>query len=91
MKKKRQARSPAAESEDPGVARFTVHLFGHDLDRMRELRDYLRKLGVEEVNRSLLVKIALRGVEFGPELRKHLEAIQAEDGRRTRHQGNGRK
>jgi len=78
--KKRKTDAGAKE-----VARFTVHLFGRDLERMGELRDYLRTLGTEEVNRSLLVKIALRGVSLTPALKKHVDAIREEDGRRVRH------
>jgi hypothetical protein len=83
--KKKPASDAASEGDESSVARFTVHLFGQDLERLRELRGYLRKLGVDEANRSLLVKLALRGVELGPGLKVHLDAIQSEDGRRTRH------
>lgn len=72
--------------EQGGVDRFTVSLFGKDVERMRDLREYMRKLGVEEANRSLLVKLALRAVPLKPDLKKHLEEIRGEDGRRTRHQ-----
>lgn len=88
--KKNPAHGVSDDPDDSSGARFTVHLFGHDLKRMRELRTYLRSLGVEEANRSLLVKVALRGVAFTPALRKQLKAIEAEDGRRTRHQSEGR-
>lgn len=65
-----------------GTERFTLSLHGTDLERLDALADYLRNHGVRTSNRSLLVKVALRGVELGPELIEHVKAAQAEDGRR---------
>lgn len=67
-----------------GVERVTLSIHGTDHERLASLEDYLRSLGHRESNRSLLVKVALRGVEFTPGLVEHLRAAQAEDGRRNR-------
>ena len=67
-----------------GVERVTLSLHGTDKDRLAALEDYLRSLGHRESNRSLLVKVALRGVALNPSLVEHLRAAQAEDGRRNR-------
>lgn len=67
-----------------GVERVTLSLHGTDKDRLAALEDFLRSMGHRESNRSLLVKVALRGVELTPALVDHLRAAQAEDGRRNR-------
>lgn len=85
VEKTKAAAKPAAgagPNAPTGVERLTLSLTGTDLGRLDELADYLRGQGHRVSNRSLLVKVALRGLAFGPELSEHLKAAQAEDGRR---------
>jgi hypothetical protein len=69
---------PAAQ----GVERVSLSLHATDRRRLEEIEDYLRSLGHREGNRSLLVKVALRGLQLTPAIVEHLRAAQAEDGRR---------
>lgn len=79
------AAKPAAAGVDAGgVSRFSLSLHATDSQRIDEIQSYLRDLGHRESNRSLLVKVALRGVKLTPELVNHLQAAQAGDGRRNR-------
>jgi hypothetical protein len=72
-------------SADGGVdRRMTISLHGTDTGRLDELEDYLRTQGHRVSNKSLLFKVALRGVEMTPRLAEHLRAAQAEDGRRRK-------
>lgn len=74
----------ALPNSGSGVERCTLSLHGTDVDRIDAIHDYLRTLGHRESNRSLLVKVALRGVELTPALVEHLKAAQSEDGRRRK-------
>lgn len=84
--KPRVAAATAAASALPNssaeLERFTLSFGASDTQRLDELSDYLRSLGVRRVGRSLLLKVALRAVKHSPELVDHVNATLAEDGRR---------
>lgn len=64
------------------VERITISLHSTDMERLTELERYLETQGKRVRNTSLLIKVALRGIEHSPALVEHLNAAMAEDGRR---------
>jgi hypothetical protein len=82
---RREANKPAAKLPLPAERRCTklsISLFSGDLARLDAIRDTMAATGVR-LSTSQAVKLALRTAALDPQaMRKALDAIRAEDGRK---------
>ena len=65
-----------------GAKKLSVSLYPHDLRRLDEIRDFMRRQGVRRLSDSEALRLACRRSALDGELRRLYEEILREDGRR---------
>jgi len=79
-----QPHTPQSSNKKPsyrGWKTSTIGLYPEDYQKAREAMNYIQDRTGENTNLSRIIKIALRGLEVGPELLQINEDIKSKDGR----------